>query len=994
LLWPQLFQAATETDRSVWLDQARTSGILYAHQMANVDGRPSTKTLLADLLAGRAGPLPPPNCGALGELTFFDEQLDDEQRQAVRAALAADDVFLLQGLPGTGKSRVLAELAAQAAARGWKVLLTAPSALSLDRFFHHLRNLEHVLAVRWLDPHEDPAHLPESVREHTLPGRAERLKADSLAAAEAEIAARTQEREVLQQELRVVHELRSVVAEVQGLERRREELLAQRQQLPAGVAAEAEAAAAGGPADPALAKTLETEQLRHLSALQEVDKHLAEAGEICTARQQDLSKWQAQAQAQAEIMDARRQWRYFSLKFWRGLLQGRASQRLAEFRCRETEAASALAAARQQQETLHAQRAIEVARNATAREQILAAEAARRQVEVDQQLNVLLSSQEDLAQLWNGKLSGLRATAKSIPSLSAPAHQSLIQLLEARCAECQRLTEFAVSWKTTLAELRPDADALIVPYVNLLAVTTGGFQAAPTHPLLAQDFDVVLIDQADRLGASDLETLAARGRRCVLSGHPPAPFPGQETGARGQLPHTAFHQLWQRLHVDLDSLSCQWLQDGNALICQLVSLDAEQRAALESERLVDQADVELRILNLPDVRPILAEVVFADGFNIQSAKAYLYQQLGELTLRPAGGRFRWRQQGSRLVLDLGLPAADALATIRVTLEDGICELVQPIPARDNGKAPVRWTTAGLEFDCSQGWTRQRAGAWLSESLGLTDPGRTAALETNHRAQLELATFVAGILGELHPVPRSAVLAPPAGCVRLVHLKSTAGPKGQQQRVAKPRPPNNGSGLPPSLELDLSDARQRQRMPLELQLKLPMRGHVNLVEAEQVIRLLQGVAADRNPNAAAAASPLDIAVLSWQLPQVQLLEHLWARAARPGLEPRVRFHTVSSFRDGEADIVLLSLTRSHEQRPLPFAEQVSDWRLALGGARRQLIVIGDLDTLQRRGQVQGQVGRQSNELSTLEREVCARLAQHGAPAVRASRQIPACEGAPT
>ena len=63
---------------------------------------------------------------------FFDEALNPPQRAAVCHALAAEDVALIHGPPGTGKTRTLVELVRQAVARGQSVLAVAASNAAVD----------------------------------------------------------------------------------------------------------------------------------------------------------------------------------------------------------------------------------------------------------------------------------------------------------------------------------------------------------------------------------------------------------------------------------------------------------------------------------------------------------------------------------------------------------------------------------------------------------------------------------------------------------------------------------------------------------------------------------------------------------------------------------------------------------------------------------------------------------------------------------------------
>src|SRR5262249_4563184 len=104
-------------------------------------------------------------------LSFLDPQVDDLQRQAVARAIGMPDLLLLQGLPGTGKSRVLTEILLQAVARGWRILFLAGRTASLDVILHRLLGRPEVLALRFLDALEKPEALPAWLRGFTLDGQ-------------------------------------------------------------------------------------------------------------------------------------------------------------------------------------------------------------------------------------------------------------------------------------------------------------------------------------------------------------------------------------------------------------------------------------------------------------------------------------------------------------------------------------------------------------------------------------------------------------------------------------------------------------------------------------------------------------------------------------------------------------------------------------------------------------------------------------------------------
>ncbi|HWG44394.1 MAG TPA: AAA domain-containing protein [Gemmataceae bacterium] len=114
---------------------------------------------LRDILLGARAPsfAPPP------DMTPLDAALNESQREAVRFALAAKDVAVIHGPPGTGKTTTLVELIRHAVRRGEKVLVCAPSNLAVDNLLERL--LAHgEQAVRL----GHPARVLPQLREHTL----------------------------------------------------------------------------------------------------------------------------------------------------------------------------------------------------------------------------------------------------------------------------------------------------------------------------------------------------------------------------------------------------------------------------------------------------------------------------------------------------------------------------------------------------------------------------------------------------------------------------------------------------------------------------------------------------------------------------------------------------------------------------------------------------------------------------------------------------------
>lgn len=97
------------------------------------------------------------------KLEFFNPRLNKYQWEAVEKALAANEVALVHGPPGTGKTTVLVEIIQQAVARGERVLASAPSNIAVDNLLEKL--LETNLRVVRMG---HPARILDSLRHATL----------------------------------------------------------------------------------------------------------------------------------------------------------------------------------------------------------------------------------------------------------------------------------------------------------------------------------------------------------------------------------------------------------------------------------------------------------------------------------------------------------------------------------------------------------------------------------------------------------------------------------------------------------------------------------------------------------------------------------------------------------------------------------------------------------------------------------------------------------
>jgi hypothetical protein len=956
-LWQQFFASASPAERLAWLASADPAGVVYPHR--HPSAREARPHLLDELLANRLAGLLPWSSDSLIPDSAMDAALDSSQRDAVRRALASPDVFLLAGAPGTGKSRVVAEVISHVAAAGQRVLFLSPGRGALDVVLDRLGTRPGVLAVRCLGAGESEKSLSPAVQRLTFAAWQQRVQHEPEERRQSRADALQTETTALRRDRELLAPLGKLATENAALEHRRREIDAHKQLIASRVEP-------FGQTRTPLAAQLESEVHRHRQALATLQEELQKAEAEHAERSREHERRVAQRVRQERTVAARTQGSIFRLSWWRGLFQGRAHERLQEFQSREREAAEASEKARARCEELKERRVQEEQRHATAVEQLRQNEISRLHAEADLLLDELTRQQGKVLEQWNQRRAELVNPA-ALPV--SPEEHAVIEALRTNEDRLQRLqgqAKFLDSWRGALRELQPRLPELMRDAVNVVAAGCGDiagdsqFGDRAASPLL---FDLVVLEQADRLPEAELLAHARRGLRCVLVGQTPlSEGHRRESERTASRTSTAFHRLWLTLHCDPRRLPYQWLESPSRLTCKMLPAGPEANGRCESERLVDHPDVELRILSRPNQGPALAEVVFpVPQFAIDTAKAYLYQNLGELTLRPGAAALRWREEPDRLVLDLADNVSSVDREKRVELSDGVAEFVVPSRGEGGERDTLLWGTSRLEFDRARAWDRLRAEAWVRERASLLTLDRTALLDTQWRASPELALKISSLFGE--PPPRTGNRS--HSSTRLPDLLAAVHFLAVPYRRERPRIKHRGPHRPAqppakALEIDLADPKQRQRLPLEVQLRLPQKGIVNFAEAQAIVHLLD--------ETTQAGTMLRLAVLSWQLPQVQFLEALWAKHDAVSGKPPVQFDTPAGFRDREADVVFLSLCRSNSQRGIGYCDSAEEWRWVLAAARQQIVVLGDGEMLARRAGWDGPVSRQTEFAAHVEKRL--------------------------
>lgn len=134
------------------LDKIPQTGDLLFDTYATKEAIRKQQVALDQVRTGRAvrsdagGLLTKPEGAAFGQLStpsFFREDLDEAKRDAVSAALAADDIVLIEGPPGSGKTTFIAELILQQfrIAPSSRILVASQKHVALDNVIKRLLNL-------------------------------------------------------------------------------------------------------------------------------------------------------------------------------------------------------------------------------------------------------------------------------------------------------------------------------------------------------------------------------------------------------------------------------------------------------------------------------------------------------------------------------------------------------------------------------------------------------------------------------------------------------------------------------------------------------------------------------------------------------------------------------------------------------------------------------------------------------------------------------------
>lgn len=924
--WEEWYSSASPRQRQEILDLAGQQGVLYVHQIPPPRPAERSEVLaveaggLSSILAGDLSALPPPprvvapsECAAL----------DLAQREAVARALNTPDIFLLAGLPGAGKSLVAAEIVRAACRLGWRVLLLAPHAPTLDSLLEKLSADACVFPLRYPGPDEVVAQLAPAVQAMT-PGRRGQALAEQMRQSAQQMRGTLAESEsqwesqasawravcaLAPQHQDCAADLRRLHSEAEGLE--------------AQVRADAQVPG-------------ETQFHRLFADL--VRKQEEKTADI-TRRQIEIDSALAQAKAALAdlqphldelrpLAEAKRGGRWWTRSWWQAWRRGNVVEQYDALEAQARGAQSSVDSANAFLAQIAAEgKQAERERNAQA-DVLIQGEIEHRRTSLQARQEAFARLFAELDQAWRDSLQGLNESDRPLSSDAAAVESAFAawQSQFDRASEKARLTR---SWANDLENPNGDFVKRLPQLANVLAATLD----APPPDLAAAPFDLLLIEDAQYVTEADLSRFGRFARRCVLVADAGMSEAADRAGDAAASHPNCFRKLWRILHQDAAAPPYVWLRENGRLCCRFRPIAAEEEARLEVEFLADFPEIELRIS--PSPTPSLVQIAFPADMNLSQAKQFIYRELQELPVRRLGTTAWISESNEGIVCHLS-PHVGAHACSDVELEKGLHEWA------------CESHTHRLAFDRRSGWTRDEAERWLQSNLGVRDLGRTLTLGVCHRAKPGLGALLSDLFfaGRMLPAPTPAAADDHAG-FQFIPVPAPVLENGK--KLARPVGsilsawPREGAGL----EIDLTAIRTADRIPSDLRAMLPRRGFVNYLEAQAVVKHLEAIC-----HGETALSHRDVAVLALYQGQVDLIRILIERSELLKGLGKISVNLPDAFRQNEVSTVLLSLTRSHSHRAVAIGESPAQFPLACTRARDRVVLFADPGNLVKRAAWQG------------------------------------------
>lgn len=677
-----------------WLDRrphlCDRSGLPAFEEYSVVSAAPAKSSPLADSLCNllvHNAPLEvqPPRNETVGDVDA-----------AVKLAIQTPDICLWSRGHGQDVSVQTAEVLRHAVRKGERVLLLATSPGPLERVLVKLTSDPTFLAIRFTAPGEKASNGPLTrfgLDEQRIAVRARLL-------ARAEDARQQAERRQVRfaQEADRWQILFTLVGDIASIDDRRRQMNSRLQQLPDEVRRETEGLHGDERTIPSGPFAYDFAMLlrRHREAIDAADRVLFPLGDQRTALERTVADLVGEKSAVEKELAPYRAGRWWTLAYWHGRFASERRERLAnliqqegEIQVRLQRVVTEMDAATMAKQAAIGQRECDV-------EAAIAVEVERRRGEIEQQASLVQQKRDQLAAEWDAAAAAFadRPAALTIEA-HEQAHQRWKQSNVADHVSESAAHDAIAAFVKKMPQLAP-----VIAGTTLALVRHAEFAAAVETP-----FDLVIVDDADRLAEADLLGALAKAPRALVIGSAPSAA-------------STFGKLWKALHAPHPCSAYQWTRGADGLRCRLRPIACSDERFVESERLADFPEIELRIYSPPQGTPRLDQVLFPATMSARDAKLFIYRELQEASVDRVDRPQQRRDDADCFAIAWECPESPTKETIE--LEPGLRETICV--------GETQLNTCRLEFDKSAGWTAAKIDGWLRAHLPSLDARRTADIQ--------------------------------------------------------------------------------------------------------------------------------------------------------------------------------------------------------------------------------------------------------------------------
>ncbi len=591
----------------------------------------------------------PDRLPAYSPAPLADPDRSPAEAHALSAALGCPDLFLADADPGPDQQRFAADLAAEAARAGRRVLVVAPTSADADAVLARLTDGPGPLVGRALAGYEHPDRLPAAAAARTARAHRDALLADARAGA----AARVADAETRLTALRAAAE---AVAPARAAAGRLAELTAEEARLTRDQVGRQQTLTGS-----------------HAAALARFDEESQKLAAELEAARKELAALRDHAASAGKRAGG-------VLGLFKGIFSHKPA---ADEPDREKAVEQTVGRLEAEVARVAVERAHVDEKYRAGRDLMPGGEAEDRVTEVGRErARIEADFRRDALALIAAGLGQAEMTPEAVDRTAAtiPAQ---IRRAEAELEAARR----------SAAEPGSPASALRV--LGRVRVVVATFAAVGADPLtLPPDgtgpaFDLLVLTDADRLNETEFAHAARSAARWVLVGDAVGPHRRGRPGL--------FRRLWGHLHREA------WAHEAGRLVALLADAHPDR---LICEPLADRPEVELRFARGPGGEPLLAEVAFPPTVPAAAAKTFLADELGEVRLSPCGP-LHWHELDDRLTACW--PAADAADADWADLAPGVREKVVGTGADCRTAAVSFERSAGWDRDAAERWLADHTG---------------------------------------------------------------------------------------------------------------------------------------------------------------------------------------------------------------------------------------------------------------------------------------------